>query len=292
MSGHTPHKDELSGIDTTGHEWDGIRELDNPLPRWWLWIFYACIVIAIGYWVVMPAWPSMTGYSKGVLGQSDRADVGKAMNALNVQRGAGAKILKTASLQQIEQNPELQAYALAVGESVFGDNCATCHGAGGAGGKGYPNLRDDIWIWGGTLEDIHTTLQFGVRSEHPNTRLSQMPAYGKDGLMTPAQISDLTELVVSRSGRKADAAAAARATPLFAEQCSACHGVDAKGDPKQGAPNLTDGDWLYSADRASISGQIHAGRGGVMPAWGQRFSPETLKALAVYIHANAGGQDQ
>ncbi len=292
MSGHTPHKDELSGIDTTGHEWDGIRELDNPLPRWWLWIFYACIVIAIGYWVVMPAWPSMTGYTKGVLGQSDRADVGKAMNALNVQRGAGAKVLKTASLQQIEQNPELQAYALAVGQSVFGDNCATCHGAGGAGGKGYPNLRDDIWIWGGTLEDIHTTLQFGVRSEHPNTRLSQMPAYGKDGLMTPAQISDLTELVVSRSGRKADAAAVARATPLFAEQCSACHGVDAKGDPKQGAPNLTDGDWLYGADRASISGQIYAGRGGVMPAWGQRFSPETLKALAVYIHANAGGQDQ
>jgi cytochrome c oxidase cbb3-type subunit 3 len=292
MSGHTPHKDELSGIDTTGHEWDGIRELDNPLPRWWLWIFYASILFAIGYWVVMPAWPSLTGYTKGVFGQSDRADVGRAMEALNAQRGAGAKVLKTASLQQIEQSPELQAYALAVGQSVFGDNCATCHGAGGAGGKGYPNLRDDIWIWGGALEDIHTTLQFGIRSEHPDTRLSQMPAFGRDGLLNAAQISDLTELVVSWSGRKADTAAVARATPLFAEQCSACHGVGAQGDPKQGAPNLTDGDWIYGADRTSISGQIHAGRGGVMPAWGQRFSPETLKALAVYVHANAGGQDQ
>jgi cytochrome c oxidase cbb3-type subunit 3 len=229
MSGHTPHKDELSGIDTTGHEWDGIRELDNPLPRWWLWIFYASILFAIGYWVVMPAWPSLTGYTKGVFGQSDRADVGRAMEALNAQRGAGAKVLKTASLQQIEQSPELQAYALAVGQSVFGDNCATCHGAGGAGGKGYPNLRDDIWIWGGALEDIHTTLQFGIRSEHPDTRLSQMPAFGRDGLLNAAQISDLTELVVSWSGRKADTAAVARATPLFAEQCSACHGVGAQG---------------------------------------------------------------
>ncbi|NBB14441.1 cytochrome-c oxidase, cbb3-type subunit III [Caulobacter sp. SLTY] len=290
MSG--PHKDEITGTDTTGHEWDGIRELDNPLPRWWLWVFYACILFSIGYWVVMPAWPGLAGHTRGLLGQSDRAEVAKALKDLERQRGKGAAVLRGASLQQIEADPQLQAYALQVGQSVFGDNCATCHGAGGAGARGYPNLRDDVWLWGGSLEDIHHTLTVGVRSGHADTRVSQMPAFGRDGMLDQAKIADLTEYVVAISGGKADRAAAARAAPLFAEQCASCHGATGQGDVKQGAPDLTDGEWLYGSDHAAISGQIHAGRGGVMPAWGQRFSPETLKALAVYIHANAGGQDK
>jgi len=292
MSGHKPEKDAITGVDTTGHEWDGIRELDNPLPRWWLWVFYASIIIAIIYWVLMPAWPGISGYTRGVLGASDRANVAAAMDDLHRQRGKGAQVLKTASLEEIERDPDLQAYALAVGQSVFGDNCATCHGAGGAGGKGYPNLRDDIWIWGGTLDDIHHTLTVGVRSDDPQTRLSQMPAFGRDGLLNPEQVNDLTDYVVSISGRKADPAAVARAAPLFAEQCASCHGPTGKGDPKVGAPDLTDNDWLYGAEPADIAGQITNGRGGVMPAWGPRLSPETIKALAVYIHANAGGQDK
>jgi cytochrome c oxidase cbb3-type subunit 3 len=290
MSASTPEKDAITGVDTTGHEWDGIRELDNPLPRWWLWVFYASIVFAIGYWVVMPAWPGVSGFTRGVLGHSDRAEVSKAIDALHLQRGKGAEVLRTASLAEIEADPDLQAYALQVGQSVFGDNCATCHGAGGAGGKGYPNLRDDVWIWGGSLDDIHHTLKVGVRSGADGARMSQMPAFGRDGLLQPAQVGDLTEYVVDLSGRKADRAAVERARPLFAEQCASCHAVDGKGDPRQGAPDLTDGDWLYGADRDAIRGQIVNGRGGVMPAWEGRFSPETLKALAVYIHANAGGQ--
>jgi len=290
MSASTPEKDAVTGVDTTGHEWDGIRELDNPLPRWWLWIFYASILFAIGYWVVMPAWPGVNGFTRGMIGHSDRAEVAKAMDALHAQRGKGAEILRRASLAEIEADPDLQAYALQVGQSVFGDNCATCHGAGGAGGKGYPNLRDDVWIWGGSLDDIHHTLKVGVRSGGEGTRMSQMPAFGRDGLLQPGQIGDLTEYVVGLSGRKANGAAVARARPLFAEQCASCHGVEGRGDPKQGAPDLTDADWLYGADRQAITAQIVNGRGGVMPAWEGRFSPETLKALAVYIHANAGGQ--
>ena len=287
-----PHKDEVTGTDTTGHVWDGIRELDNPLPRWWLWVFYACIVFSIGYWLVMPAWPGITGYTQGLLGRSDRADVTRALADLDRQRGEGAKVLRNASLQEIEANPDLQAYALQVGQSVFGDNCATCHGAGGAGAKGYPNLRDDVWLWGGSLDDIHTTLRFGIRSGHPDARMSQMPAFGRDGMLDQAQIGDLTEYVVSLSGRPADSVAVARAAPLYADNCSACHGPAGKGDAKQGAPDLTDGEWLYGSDHAAISGQIANGRGGVMPTWQGRLSPETLKALAVYIHANAGGQDK
>jgi len=282
--------DDISGVETTGHEWDGIRELDNPLPRWWLWVFWACILVSVVYWVLMPAWPGISSYTRGTRGHSDRANVVQELADLQTLRGAGAAKLKNASLEQIEKDPDLQSYALAVGQSIFGDNCATCHGAGGTGAKGYANLRDDVWLWGGTLEDIQHTLQVGVRSDHPDTRFSQMPAFGKDQLLTAAQVDDMTEYVMALSRRKADAAAVGRAAPVFAQQCVICHGPNGKGDVKQGAPDLTDADWLYGASREDIHGQIWNGRGGVMPAWGARFDPETIKALAVYIHANAGGQ--
>ncbi|WP_333586593.1 cytochrome-c oxidase, cbb3-type subunit III [Phenylobacterium sp.] len=285
-----PEVDDVTGIDTTGHEWDGIKELDNPLPRWWLYIFYACIAFSVVYWVLMPAWPGITGHTPGLRGHSDRANVAAELEALKVQRGEGAARLTGATLEQIEADPDLQQYALAVGQSVFGDNCATCHGAGGAGAKGYPNLRDDIWLWGGSLADIHHTLQVGVRSGVEGTRFSLMPAFGRDGLMTSAQINDLTEFVVALSGREADRAAIQRAAPDFVAQCASCHGVDGKGDRAQGAPDLTDGEWLYGDSREEIRTQIWSGRNGVMPAWAGRFDPETLKALAVYVHANAGGE--
>lgn len=283
-------RDQHSGTETTGHEWDGIKELDTPLPRWWLYIFYGSIVFAIIYWVLFPAWPGLTGYTKGIRGESDRANVVKELDKLAAMRGAQAVKLKAATLQQIESDPQLQTYALQVGQSVFGDNCATCHGAGGGGGKGYPNLRDDVWLWGGTLDDIQHTIQVGVRSGHPQARGETiMPSFGRDQLLSKAQISDLTEYVVALSGRKADAAAVGRATQTFADQCASCHGAAGTGDVTRGIPNLTDADWLYGSDREAISGQIFNGRNGVMPTWEARFSPETIKALAVYVHANAGG---
>ncbi|MGA0604819.1 cytochrome-c oxidase, cbb3-type subunit III [Phenylobacterium sp. VNQ135] len=287
-------RDEHSGIETTGHEWDGIKELDNPLPRWWLWIFYGCIVWAAVYWVFMPAWPGLHSYTKGVRGESDRANVVQELSKLETLRGAQGAKLKSVSLEQIEQDPELQSFALQVGQSVFGDNCATCHGAGGAGAKGYPNLRDDVWLYGGgTLEDIQHTIQVGIRSGHAQARgETVMPAFGRDQMLDQAQIRDLTEYVVALSGRKADPAAVGRARQTFADQCAACHGPDGRGDPVKGAPNLTDADWLYGSGRDAITEQIWNGRNGVMPTWEARFSPETIKALAVYIHANAGGGEE
>lgn len=289
MSVHND-KDEVTGVNTTGHEWDGIRELDNPLPRWWLWIFYACIAFAVGYWVLMPAWPGLNGYTHGLLAKSDRAQVALDLKALSAQRGAAGAGLVNASLEQIEADPKLQAYALAAGASVFGDNCATCHGAGGGGGKGYPNLRDDVWLWGGTPADIEHTLRVGIRSGHPGARMSQMPAFGRDQIVTPDQVNDLTEYVVALSHRKANRAAVSRAAPLFQAQCSVCHGTAGMGNQAVGAPNLTDRDWLYGGDRASIHGQIWNARGGVMPTWEKRFDTATIKALAVYVHANASGK--
>ncbi|MGE5565324.1 MAG: cytochrome-c oxidase, cbb3-type subunit III [Parcubacteria group bacterium] len=290
MSPRERETDEISGVETTGHEWDGIKELDNPLPRWWLWMFWAAVLAAVIYWILMPAWPGRHGFTPGLLHYSDRVNVVKELDALKAQRGAEGAKLTNASLEQIEADPDLQAYALSVGQSVFGDNCATCHGVGGTGGKGYANLRDDVWLWGGTLEDIQHTITVGVRSGDPNARMSQMPAFGKDQLLQPAQVDDLTEYVVALSHRKANAAAVQRAGQLFADNCASCHGPTGQGNVAFGAPNLTDADWLYGSDRNAIHDQIWNGHGGVMPAWGHRFSPETIKALAVYIHANAGGQ--
>lgn len=283
--------DEHTGVETTGHEWDGIRELDNPLPRWWLWITWGTILFSVIYWILMPAWPGIHGYTKGVLGDSARAKVAVELKQLEAQRGAESAQLKNASLEQIEKDPQLQAYALSLGQSVFGDNCATCHGTGGTGGKGYPNLRDDVWLWGtGKLEDIQYTITHGVRTGEPGARMLQMPAFGRDQMLNDAQIGDLTEYVVALSHRPASRAAVARAAPIFRDQCAACHGADGKGDQTRGAPNLTDAEWLYGGSRDDIRGQIFNGRGGVMPTWGTRLSPETIKALTVYVHVNAGGQ--
>ena len=282
--------DQHSGTETTGHEWDGIKELNTPLPRWWLGIFYACIVWAIGYWVVMPAWPTINGYTHGLWNHSQRDEVMANVAALKHARAAKEHELTGASLQQIQANPELLQFAMAEGKAAFGDNCAPCHGSGGQGAHGYPNLNDDVWLWGGKLSDIQHTITVGVRSISPDTRTSQMPAFGRDAILKPEQVDDLTEFVVHLSHRPADAAAVKRAAKLFADNCAACHGVEGKGNREFGAPNLTDNDWLYGSTRDDIHDQIWNGHGGVMPTWGGRLTPETIKSLAVYVHSLGGGE--
>lgn len=283
-------RDDHSGVETTGHEWDGIRELDNPLPRWWLWIFYATIIWSIGYWIVMPAWPLLTDYTRGILGHSQRQNVVADVEALRAARAGYGDKLASASLEAIEADSALQEVALAWGKSAFGDNCATCHGAGGGGAKGYPNLNDDIWLWGGKLDDIRLTLSVGIRSTHPDTRFSQMPAFGRDEILETAQIRDLSEYVLSLSGRSMDPEAVTRAAPLFTENCVACHGEGGIGNREFGAPSLVDAEWLYGGDKRSIVESISNSRGGVMPSWAGRLDAPTVNALAVYVHSLGGGE--
>ena len=289
MTGKRP-TDPHSGTETTGHEWDGITELDTPLPRWWLYIFYGSIAVAMLYWVLMPAWPFPGGYTPGILHNSIRAQAARDVADLKAHRDIQGRMLTNASLEQIEKDPKLQAYALTVGQLTFTANCTTCHGTGGTGSSGYANLRDDVWLWGGSLEEIQRTIIHGIRSQDPEARNSRMPSFGVDQLLKPEQVNDLTEYVVALSRRPADLAAVKRAGPVFADNCAICHGAEGKGNQQFGAPNLTDRDWLYGGDRVSIHGQIWNGRGGVMPNWGQRLDSNTIKALTVYIHANAGGQ--
>jgi len=287
--------DEVSGVETTGHTWDGIKELNNPLPRWWLYVFYASIVWAIGYMIFMPAIPALPGTGMtntlGLRGHSDRAVVAEQVQALHTERAAAAGRLVTASLSEIETDMSLQQFALAMGESAFGDNCATCHGAGGRGAKGYPMLADDIWLWDGTLDGIEYTLRHGIRhDEDPDTRRNSMPAFGRDGLLTPREIDDLVHYVVDLSGGEADQAAVNRAAPVYATQCVSCHGADGKGNRQLGAPNLTDHEWLFGGEPRDIQQTIYSARNAHMPAWQGRLDDPTIKALAVYVHSLGGGE--
>ena len=285
-----PERDAHSGVETTGHEWDGIKELNTPLPRWWLWTFYTTVLWAIGYWIAMPAWPLVSGYTAGVLGFSQRANVAADIAAAEAAQAGLRRKIAAADLAGIRAEQELFAFAVAGGRSAFAVNCSQCHGSGGAGGTGYPNLNDDDWLWGGTPESILQTVRYGIRSTHDETRLNDMPAFLRDDLLTPAQAGDVVEYVLSLSGRDHDAAAAARGKPVFAEQCVACHKQDGSGNQELGAPNLVDGIWLYGGERPDILATVANSRRGVMPAWDGRLDPVTLKQLAIYVHSLGGGE--
>ena len=291
MADDKPHIDTVTGTATTGHVWDDIRELNTPLPRWWLWLFYLTIVWSIGYWIVYPAWPLVSSYTKGVFGWQSRAAVVRDLAELKELRAPMTTKLAAASLADIAADPTLADFTRAQGRATFVENCAPCHGAGGGGAKGYPNLNDDDWLWGGKLEQIHQTIQFGIRSGNANARESQMPAFGKDNLLKRDEIVTVANFVRSLSGLSTrpgvDLAAGKK---LFADNCAICHGVDGKGNKELGAPNLTDGIWLYSSNEAAIIDIITNARGGVMPAWVGRLDPVTIKALAFYVHTLGGGE--
>lgn len=282
--------DQISGVETTGHEWDGIRELNNPLPRWWLWTFYACCLWAFAYWIVMPAWPLISSHTKGVIGYSSREKLAEAVATAREAQSGFLDRINAASLEEIVGDQELLEFAQAGGGSAFAVNCSQCHGRGAAGYVGYPNLNDDDWIWGGDLAAISQTIHFGIRSDHDETRFNEMPAYGRDEILTREEISDVAEYVLSLSGAAEDAEAAARGEEAFLEQCSACHQEDGKGDHELGAPNLTDAIWLYGGDKSSVVEMITNSRAGMMPAWTERLDETTIKQLAIYVHSLGGGE--
>jgi cytochrome c oxidase cbb3-type subunit 3 len=282
--------DAATGTPTTGHEWDGIKELNTPLPKWWLYVLYATIAWSVVWWLLYPSWPGITGYFGGILGYDQNAALEEQMAAADAARAGQLERLASASLEEIAADPELMNIAFAGGQAAFADNCAPCHGLGGAGQGFYPTLADDAWLWGGTLEAIQQTILHGVRSADPDTRFNEMPAFGALQMLSREQIDDVAEYVLQLSGAKHDEAAALRGAPVFAEQCAACHGEDGRGIEDLGGPSLADQIWLYGGDKASIVAQIYRPRHGVMPAWTGRLSPATIKSLAVYVHALGGGQ--
>lgn len=279
---------------TTGHSWDGIEEFNNPLPRWWLWIFYACIVWAIWYSIAYPAWPGVKSATAGYLGFSTRAQVAEDIATAEAKNAAINEKLASVELASIATDPELEGYAKSAGAAVFKTWCAQCHKTNGAGAVGYPNLQDDDWLWGGTMEDIHLTLLHGIRSEtDDDSRYSEMPAFGRDELLEEEEISQVVNFVMSLTPNvnpPQDPSMVEAGAVVFEDNCAACHMEDGSGDRAQGAPNLADAIWLYGGDYAAISETVHNSRFGVMPDWNERLSEAQIRAVATYVHQLGGGE--
>lgn len=283
-------KDAVTGTDTTGHEWDGIKELNTPLPKWWLYTFYATIVWALGYFVLYPSWPGLSGHAPGVLGWTMRGEIAETMAQAQRAQAPFVNRIDAASLEDIAKSTDLRNFAIAGGRSIFADNCGPCHGAGAAGSKGFPNLVDDNWIWGGTLDDIHTTIQNGIRNSNPDSRIAQMPRFGADKILDAKQIDDVAEYVLSLSRRSRNAAAVERGAVVYSENCEACHLQGGAGNPEMGAPSLAANIWLYGGDKATLVETITNSRAGAMPGWSERLDAARIKMLTIYVHSLGGGK--
>jgi len=287
---HDKEIDAITGTATTGHDWDGIKELNTPLPRWWLWTFYACILFALGYTVVYPAWPMISSATTGVLGYSSRAELDKDLAAAAAAQGDRIAQVAATPVADILNDEELTRFASAGGKSLFKVYCSQCHGTGATGAVGYPNLNDDEWIWGGSIEQIYQTITHGARSDlDGDTHYNIMPNFGIDGMLTTAEIETVSKEVASFSGIEGGAASEEGAQ-LFADNCASCHGEKGVGMPDIGGPSLVDQIWLYQGTLKAIEAQVTQPRHGVMPAWGARLGDTAVKELAVYIHGLGGGQ--
>ena len=277
--------------DTTGHSWDGIQEFNNPLPRWWVWVFYLTIIWGVAYTIAYPAWPGIKGATTGLLGWSTRANVAADIEAVETKLAPMNDKLASVELASIADDDALRTYATSAGAAVFMTWCAQCHGSGAAGAKGYPNLQDDDWLWGGDMESIHETLTVGIRSpDHDDTRYSEMPAFGKDELLEKEQIDQVVNYVMSLSGEASEASMVAEGAVVFEENCASCHMEDGTGDRARGAPNLTDAIWLYGGDYDAIKETVTNSRFGVMPNWNERLSEAEIRAVATYVHQLGGGE--
>jgi cytochrome c oxidase cbb3-type subunit 3 len=282
------HIDEATGTQTVGHEWDGIEELDTPMPRWWLWTFYASVVFAVGYVIAYPAIPMVRKGTEGLLGWSSRGQLAREVDQHQATLAPVLSAIAAVPIEQLPDNPTLMRAAVTGGRAAFKVNCVQCHGAGAAGSKGYPNLNDDDWLWGGDLKAIEYTITHGARQPgDAQTHVSEMPAFGA-GILTPAQIDQVASHVLSLSGKARDNAAGAQ---LFAQNCAVCHGLGGTGNRTVGAPNLADAIWLYGGKREDIAAQVGNPHHGAMPAWGGRLDPVTIKMLAAYVHSLGGGED-
>lgn len=283
--------DQPTGTETMGHEWDGIEELNTPLPRWWLWTFYATILFAVGYTIAFPAWPMIHQASAGMLGWSSHGQLETELAADQAQRAPMLRAIAAIPIERLPDNPALLQAAIEGGRAAFKVNCVQCHGSGAAGAKGYPNLNDDDWLWGGDLKSIWYTIENGARNpDFDHSRMSQMPAFGRDGILQPNDIAAVAAYVRTLSHQQRPNALSAKGAQVFAQNCVSCHGPDGKGNRQVGAPNLTDAIWLYGGDAGTIRETLTNGRSGVMPHWAGRLDPATIKMLAAYVHSLGGGE--
>ena len=283
-------KDSVTGQMTTGHEWDGLKELNQPLPKWWLYVLYATIVVAAAQFVLYPSIPGITGYFHGLLGYSQRKAVDADVHAVAAQRAGAMERIRTLSFADIRKDPELLATAEIAGRITFANNCQPCHGAGGGGNPGYPALAAGNWLWGGGLETIQQTVTHGIRSGDPDARSSQMPRFGTDGVLKPEEIQSVANYVMTLFGEPAAGVDVSTGRKLFVENCATCHGEAGQGNREQGAPRLASRTHLRVFDRDGVVRQITSPVMGVMPNWNTRLDEATIKTVTLYVHSLGGGE--
>jgi cytochrome c oxidase cbb3-type subunit 3 len=272
---------------TTGHEWNGIEELDTPVPRIVLFFLAVTILFSVVYWVLMPAWPLGWTYTKGILGIDQREIVTKQIHDASAARAAWTDRIASSDFAAIAADPQSMQHVRETGRTLFMDNCAVCHGTSGTGGPGFPNLAAKAWLWGGKPEDIAETIRVGINSSHSQTRMSQMLAFGREGLLTPDAVRDVTAYVRSLSGQELSdqnrARIGAGKEVYDTANCASCHGAEGSGSREAGAPNLNDKYWIYGGDAQSVNTSIFFGRQGHMPHWEGRLSPVDIKVLTLYV---------
>jgi len=283
---HEQARDSFTGYLTTGHEWNGITELNTPVPRAIYFFLTLAFLFSLGYWVLMPAWPLGDTYTKGLLGNDQRKIVAASLKAAALNREVWTKKIANESYGAILAAPALMADVRETGHALFGNNCAACHGVDAKGGPGFPNLTTSSWLWGGKPEDIFTTIRVGINSAHKDSRSSQMPAFGRDQMLKRDEVFKAASYVYSLSNpasKEVDPKDVEAGKAIFAANCVACHGEDAKGNPELGAPNLTDEFWIYGGDLDTIDTTIWGGRQGHMPTWEARLSELDRKILTLYL---------
>ena len=283
-------KDSHTGTDTTGHVWDGIRELNTPLPKWWLYVFIATVIWALGWFLLYPSIPYGSGYWHGLLGYSSRGDAMSGLAASHEQHKDAMDKIAKMPIADIARDPKLMETAITAGRITFANNCQPCHGPNGAGRVGYPALGDDVWLWGGKLADIETTLTHGIRSSDPDARQSQMPAFGADGTLKPDQVEAVADYVGVWWGVVPASTDTKAGAQIYAENCVACHGEKGEGNRDAGGPPLNAKVHLYDGSRAFIVSQVNKPQQGVMPNWNTRLDPATIKSVALFVHSLGGGE--
>lgn len=244
-------------------------------------------VFALGWTLLMPSWPYGTGYFKGLLGVDQKQAVAKSIKEATAERANWMTRIEKEDLAQIQSDTDLMRTVREDGRTLFGDNCAACHGANARGNKGFPNIAESPMLWGDDPQTVLQTVTDGINGADPNTRVSQMLAFGRDGMLTQEQVSLLAGFVTSLSDpamvtdkNKEDIA---KGKDLFVTNCVACHGKDAKGLVESGAPNLSDQYWIYGGSRGDIYQTIFSGRQGHMPSWGARLTPAQIKIITLYL---------
>jgi cytochrome c oxidase cbb3-type subunit III len=280
-------RDPITGRMTTGHDWNGITELMTPIPRVVLFFLALGTLFALGYWLLMPAFPLGSTYTKGLLGNDQREIVARQVKAADAERAMWMDKIAALDFASIKADPELMRHVQETGRPLFIDNCAACHGVNGTGGPGFPDLTAKAWLWGGDPETIAQTIAVGINSTDADTRVSQMLAFGRDGTLNREQVADVVAYVQSLSGAASGETASperiAAGKEVFAANCVPCHGEDAKGLHDQGAPNLTDATWINGGTATDIYTSVYSGRQGHMPHWRDRLTPAQIKLLALYV---------